>query len=246
MLVKTKSFTLAVRTEGDKNASKVAIMLPGRLDTKDYANFVSHLEYLADKGFYAVAMDPPGTWESPGPIDLFTTTNYVKAVNELIEYFGNKPTLLLGHSRGGSIAVLAGCANPKVMGLVLIMANYKAPTPASPEAIKAGFKLETREVPPGTSKTFDTKVFKMPLSYFEDGQKFIAGEAIKNCYEPKLMFYSQNDKYTSAEEFLEVFSSTPEPKIKYELHCDHDYRYSSEAIKEVNKVMGEFTHKYLD
>lgn len=34
-------------------------MLPGRLDTKDYINFVSHADYLASRDFYVVAIDPP-------------------------------------------------------------------------------------------------------------------------------------------------------------------------------------------
>src|SRR5690349_20918923 len=107
-MIKTRSFELAVNASGNKNASKLAIVIPGRLDTKDYAHNVSHVDYLSSKGYYAVSFDPPGTWDSPGDIELYSTTNCIKAVDELIEYYGNKPTLLLGHSRGGSIAMLAG------------------------------------------------------------------------------------------------------------------------------------------
>jgi len=87
--------------------------MPGRLDTKDYANFVSHLDFLANHGFYTVAIDPPYSWDSPGELKDYTTSNYLKAVNELIDYFGNRPTLLLGHSRGGATAILAS-TNPAV------------------------------------------------------------------------------------------------------------------------------------
>ena len=59
-LIKTKSFELASISQGDKNSGKLALLLPGRLDTKDYVSFVSHLKYFADRGFYAVAFDPPG------------------------------------------------------------------------------------------------------------------------------------------------------------------------------------------
>ena len=90
-LIKTKSFELAILAKGNRDSKKLAILIPGRLDTKNYANFISHAEYLASRGFFAVAFDPPGTWESPGGIDLYTTTNYIKAINELIEYFGNAP-----------------------------------------------------------------------------------------------------------------------------------------------------------
>ena len=89
MNIKTKSFELAISTRGEKNSTRLAIAIPGRLDTKDYLNFTSHIEYLANRNFLAVAFDPPGTWESRGEIESYTTTNYLKAVDELIEHFGN-------------------------------------------------------------------------------------------------------------------------------------------------------------
>src|SRR3989344_5911947 len=107
-ILKTKNFEVAVYIKGDPASAKLAIVTPGRLDTKDYLHNTSLVDYLANRGFYALSFDPPGTWESPGSIDLYTTTNYLKVVDELIEHFGNKPTLLAGHSRGGTVAMLAG------------------------------------------------------------------------------------------------------------------------------------------
>lgn len=102
--VRTKTFELAVCAKGDPRSSKLALVLPGRLDTKSYIHNTRLVDYLASRGYFALSFDPPGTWESPGDITLYTTTNYLKAVDELIEYFGGKPTLLAGHSRGGTIS----------------------------------------------------------------------------------------------------------------------------------------------
>lgn len=60
-IISTKHFQLAINTSGDFNSSKLALVLPGRLDTKDYVNFTSHLEFLASLGYFAVSLDPPGT-----------------------------------------------------------------------------------------------------------------------------------------------------------------------------------------
>lgn len=60
--IKTQSFEMAVNMKGDSRATKLAILMPGRLDTKDYINFTSHAGYLAKKGYFVVAIDPPGTW----------------------------------------------------------------------------------------------------------------------------------------------------------------------------------------
>lgn len=241
-IIKTKSFELAVNTKGDKNSEKIAILLPGRLDTKDYANFVSHLEYLAGKSFYTVAFDPPGTWESPGGIELFTTTNYLKAVNELIEYYGNKPTLLLGHSRGGNVTILAS-TNPCVIGIILVMSSYEAPTP--PESVNGDFQMEHRDLPPGNKRTKEQKEFALPLNYFKDGEKFNPLAILKDCKKPKLLFSGTDDKYYTPKEIQEIYESIPEPKMLHELNSDHSYRRHPEIVEEVNKIIGEFLDRYF-
>ncbi len=124
-----KNFQLAANVKGDPNARKVALVLPGGLDTKDYVHMTSLVDFLANRGYLAVSFDMAGTWDSPGDISLYTTTNYIKAVHELIDYFGNRPTILAGHSRGGKVAIHAGADNPAVNAIVAIMASYGAPLP---------------------------------------------------------------------------------------------------------------------
>ncbi len=238
-IVRTKSFELAILAQGNRNAKKLALLLPGRLDTKDYACFTSHADYLAERGFYAIAFDPPGTWESPGSIDLYTTTNYVKAVNELIEYFGNKPTLLIGHSRGAATAIFAS-SNPVVFGIVPIMANFEEPTAPGAEAMRKGYKLSYRDLPPGTSKTKEQKEFKLPITYWEDGKQYNAGELLKGCTKPKLLIYGTRDEFTPTDVAENLFAEVPEPKTIVRVDCDHDYRYYSEVIKEIEIEIGHF------
>lgn len=242
-IIKTKSFELATISRGDKTSEKVAILLPGRLDTKDYGNFVSHADYLAGRGFFVVAFDPPGTWDSPGGIELYTTTSYIRAVNELIDYFSNKPTLLLGHSRGAAVAIFVS-ANPTVTGIVPIMTNFGKPTPPSEEAIEQGFELWLRDLPPGTSRTKEQKEFKLPLAYWEDGKQYNAGETLKTCAKPKLLVYGTNDEFTPTDVAEKLFTQIPEPKMTKRVGCSHDYRYYSEIIKKVETELGRFLEKY--
>jgi pimeloyl-ACP methyl ester carboxylesterase len=242
-LIKTKSFELAILSRGDRNLKKLAILIPGRLDTKDYANFVSHAEYLANRGFFAIAFDPPGTWESPGEIDIYTTGNYIKAINELIEYLGNKPTLLLGHSRGGSAAILAG-GNVAVTGIVLIFANYEMPTPPDEEALKSGFQISYRDLPLGDHETAEQKTFKLPLSYWKDAELYDPLSVLKKFTKPKLMVYTTRDEFYSPEEIKEIYRSIPEPKMIKEVDSDHDYRRHPEVIREVETEIGRFLDKY--
>lgn len=239
-IIKTASFELATNSRGNINSDKLALVLPGRLDTKDYACFDSHLELLASKGFYAVSFDAPGTWESPGSIDLFTTTNYIKAVNELIEYFGNRSTFLMGHSRGGTVLILAGSQNPCVMAIAPIMATYGEASSPDPEAIRTGIQISHRDLPPGTEKTKVQKEFRLPMNYFKDAQKYNVVEALKSCKIPKLIFYGTNDAFTTVEKVKEVFNKIPDPKVLYELATEHDYRYHKEVIEEINQQLAIF------
>lgn len=243
-IIKTKSFELAIYTQKNINSSKLAVVIPGRLDTKDYAHMRSHVDFLAKHGYFALSFDPPGTWDSPGNIELFTTTNYIKAVNEVIEYYGNKPTLLLGHSRGGSVTILAGTSNPCVTSIAVMMASYGQPTPPSLELIKSGILLEYRDLPPGTSRTKDKKEFALPVSYFEDALQYNPAEVLKKCIKPKLLFYGNRDEFTKPDRVKEVFDSIPDPKTLHELDSDHDYRLYPDIIEEVDKTLEEFIGKY--
>jgi pimeloyl-ACP methyl ester carboxylesterase len=244
-LIKTKSFKLAINKSGSLNSKKLAIALPGRLDTKDYTPFVSHIKYLSNKGFFAISFDPPGTWESPGEIELFTTTNYVKAVNELIDYYGNRPTFLIGHSRGGTISIIVGALNPHVVAFAPIMATYGEATPPDPEAIRTGIKVSYRDLPPGNNPTKEKKKFLLPLNYFTDAKKYPATEMLRKCTKPKLIFYGTADEFTTPERVKEVYENIPEPKMIHELNTVHDYRLKKEIIKEVNRITGEFLDKYF-
>lgn len=244
-IIKTKSFELATNTQGDEKSEKIAILLPGRLDTKDYACFNNHAEYLTKHGFFVVSFDPPGTWDSPGGIGLFTTTYYIKAVNELIEYFGNKPTFLLGHSRGATVAIIVGAANPHVIGYVAVMSSYGGPSKPTQGDIERGYRISYRDLPPGTEKTKEQKKFELPINYFVDGEKYNAAESLTKSTKPKLLFYGTRDEFTETNEAEEVFNNTPEPKMVHRLDSDHDYRYHPDVVEEVNNVIGTFLTKYF-
>ena len=242
-LIKTKSFELAVISEGDVGSSKLAIVMPGRLDTKDYAQNPSHIKFLALKGYFALSFDPPGSWDSPGTLDLYSTTNYILAVNELIEYFGNKQTLLMGHSRGGTVAMLAGPKNPHVTHMISVNSSYggtidkKQPTPGE-------LTVSYRDLPPGTTRTKEKKRFDLPWHYFEDSEKYNALEGLRACTKPKLFFYGTKDELTTEEIVRHMYDVANDPKMIHELDTEHDYRLHPEIIEEVNRVTGQFLDKY--
>jgi pimeloyl-ACP methyl ester carboxylesterase len=242
-IIKTDSFQLAIITSGDKNANKLAIVIPGRLDTKDYAQNPSHIKYLASKGYFAMSFDPPGSWDSPGGLELYSTTNNIKAVNELIEYFGNKPTLLMGHSRGGTVAMLAGPKNDHVTHMVSVNSSSGGPIDVD-KPVPGKSHPSLRDLPPGTERTKEQKRFDLPYHYFEDSEQYNALDGLKACNKPKLFFYGTQDVLTTANIVKHMYDVAAEPKMIHDLDTEHDYRLHAEIIDEVNKVVGEFLDKY--
>lgn len=239
-VIKTKSFELAIYSRGNPSASQLAIVIPGRLDTKDYIHNTSLVDRLTDQGFFALSFDPPGTWGSPGSIELYTTTNCLKAVDELVEYFGNKPTVLAGNSRGGTVAMLAGSKNACVSHIIPIFSYYGAPSDPEPERVVDGKLMSYRDLPPGTERTKTQREFGLPLSYFEDGAQYNALSGLKRCTKSKLFFYGTKDVMNDPEDVKEAFEKSAEPKMIHAVNSEHDYRLHPEAVEEINRTIGEF------
>src|SRR3989338_233429 len=241
----TRNFKVASYSRGNKNSEKLALVLPGRVDSKDYAHMVSHVDFLASKGFYAVSFDMLGTWDSPGDVKNYSTTNYIKIVNELIEHFGNKPTLLLGHSRGGTTAMLVATKNKHVRAIVAVMATYGAPISPSPEDVKRGIHITYRDLPPGNDRqAAKKKKFMLPLNYFVDGKKYDPVAALKNYGGAKLLICGTQDKFIKPGEVRKIYNSLSGQKMFLELNVDHDYRYHPDMVEAVNLKIGGFLKKY--
>jgi len=243
-LVKTKSFELAINSIGDSKSSKMAIVLPGRLDTKDYPHIISHVKHLAEFGFFALSFDPPGTWESKGDISIYSMTNYLKAINELIEYFGNRQTLLVGHSRGGSMSMLAGTTNQNVSAFASIMSSYTyKPERSHDEELswkQDGFLIEEREIP----NTKEIREYKLPYSFYLDQCQYDMSSKLSECKKPKMFVYGEKDIWVEPELVKKAYTISSDPKELRSVNSDHDYRFKQNIVVEINILIDEFLKKY--
>ena len=236
--IQTKSFNLAVYQKGSSESKKLALVLPGRLDTKDYPHMRKHVDFLASKGYIALSFDPPGTWESKGDISIFSTTNYIKAIEELIHYFDNKPTLLIGHSRGGSVAVIAGTKFQEVEKFISIMGKASYKNKKDSEWEKNGTKLHVRDTPLEYAER--TKSFDLSYEFVKDSWQYDSTEDLKHCTKPKIFIAGSKDTIVDKSVVQEVYDLSSEPKQIYIIESDHDYRKDENLIQEVNKIIGRF------
>ena len=239
--IKTRSFDLAVYQKGDIKSNKLALVLPGKLDTKDYPHMREHVDFLASQGYLALSFDPPGTWESDGDISIFTATNYMKAIKELIEYFGNKPTILLGHSMGGAMSIITGIELKQVEKIISIMGKAYYPKQNDTKWKEMGYHLSIRDTPQEYKER--TKTFHLPYSYLTDFYQYDATENLKKCTKPKLFILCNKDDENKKRIIKETFDITSEPKQLSIVDVEHDYRKHKSAIIEVNKIIKEFLQR---
>jgi pimeloyl-ACP methyl ester carboxylesterase len=241
--IKTKSFKIAIYAKGSIKADKLALVMPGKLDTKDYSDMRGHVNFLATKGYFALSFDPPGTWESDGDITIYTMSNYFKAINEIIEYYGNKPTFLVGHSRGANMAIFAGITNRYVTSFVSVMGNatfnpvIKKHYPNKDWETK-GYQKHIRDTPPGYSEK--EKVFKLPYTFLEDEIQYDMLDDLSKCKKPKLFIVCSQDIAVKIELVQNAYNISSEPKQIQIINSGHDYRKSKELIEEVNVIIGKF------
>jgi pimeloyl-ACP methyl ester carboxylesterase len=247
MIIKTSSFQLAVYAQGDPAASKLALVLPGKLDTKDYPHLRSHVEALARQGFFALAFDPPGTWESPGGIELYTMSNYLKAVHEVIEYYGHKATFVMGHSRGGSIAMLAAITHPAVQSFAAVM-SWASFSPQDhggypdEEWRALGYKKIRRALPVGND--IQRREFELPYSFLEDQMKYSMLADLQKLVKPKLFFAGSQDTVVLPAVVKQAYESAAEPKKLVRLDTEHDYRLNPGIIRHVNDEIRAWLSQY--
>ena len=235
MKITTKHFELAVYVKGDESAAKLALVLPGKLDTKDYPHMRSHVDFLSRKGYLALSFDPPGTWDSSGGMELYTMTNYLLAIDELIEHLRNRPTILVGHSRGGSVAMMSAIQNPHVTGFISIM-SQAGPSRLDESRVVDGVFLSSRDLPDDPAKKKD---FKLSLNFYEDSKKYDMMFGLQTCKKQKCFIYGIDDNVITPEQVKEAYNSAAEPKQLIVFDSDHDYRNSPVLIQKMNEVIGQ-------
>ena len=239
--LQTKTFQLATSQAGKPDAPKLAVVLPGLFDTKDYAHIQSHLKRLAELGFHAVSFDPPGTWESPGGIELYTPSNYLQAVHEVIDRFG-KPTFVMGHSRGATMSLASGSSNKLVFALAAVMpshirGDYLGNEDAEWKA--QGHRLLSRDLPPGGGERSYSE--QLPYSFFLDQLNFDCTDSLQASSVPKLFIYGASDTSGATPQSVRaIYEQAGEPKEIHEIPGDHDYRQDPDRIEMVNQIVTDF------
>lgn len=219
---------------------KLALLLPGFLDSPDYLHMITFEKRLNELGYTTERLDPCGLWKT-GDIKNYTITNYLKQINETVNSHKSQnpeEILLVGHSMGGFMAIIAGSKIKEVTKIVSLC--------APPDRIKSAedwngkeFRHSERDLPDNPQKF---RAFDVPYSFAEDGLKYSAVEEVKKIHKPIMIFIALDDIVCPPELTQELVSNAKNPYVVRQKNMGHDFRHSQ---KECNIVMAEI-EKFLE
>ncbi len=228
---------IAIAIQG--KGSKLIIICPGKLDSKDYPHLIDLADRFSQIGYTAVRMDPTGTWESDGSDADFTTTQYLQDVRSIIDHMLNKRAydqiIVSGHSMGGYISLLASTMDQRITGAIAIMSPYALNRPGSAEKLeeweKTGFRLSKRDIPNSNEFRF----YKLPYAHAKDRLQYNILERKAGIKIPVLLVAGEIDDKVKAFEVKKLYDELDTRKEYLEIEgVGHNYREKEEEIQKVN------------
>jgi pimeloyl-ACP methyl ester carboxylesterase len=231
-------FEVAIDQRGDTSAPFLALWSPGRVETKDHPHIQVHLQAAAELGYLAVAFDPPGTGESSGENSDITMFNNVEAMKGLIEHYGNRPTVALGHSRGGTVAMVTAMQTPTVIGFVAVMSRPSRSKP-SVDLEKVDHQIE-RKYDYAKNRVVE---YVLGRKFFEDADQFRIIEGLAEYRKPKLFVGGNRDTIVEPEAVRVGYDAAAFPKEIVIVDAQHHYRNDPREILRVNKPVSAFLIK---
>lgn len=227
--------------------SKLAILCPGFLDTKDYTHLAELAKTLVNRGYTVARFDPTGTWESEGKIADYTTSQYLADVKSVLEYMlresDYKHVLLGGHSRGGMVSILYAARDRRISTVVAIMPSspYTFTGKRREEWEKTGVCVALRDVP----EKGGNREFRVPFSHVTDREQYNVFEDVKKVRAPLILVTGELDKAVLPEHVKMIFDLANEPKKFIEIpKIGHDYRHSLSEVTIVNEEIMNSLKKY--
>jgi pimeloyl-ACP methyl ester carboxylesterase len=217
---------------------KVALLLPGYLDSPDYSHMLIFQERLQELGYLVERIDPCNLWAT-GDIANYSITNFLQQLKERVDYHSQqKPEelVLIGHSQGGMVAIIAGSTLPAVTKVVALCPPDKR-TDSAHKWGETGIRISKRDLPENPDQI---REFAVPYSFVEDAAKYSAAEAIKNLHKPTMIFISLEDTTVLPEITEKIVSNANNPHVIRQPGLGHDFRRSKEQTELVMAEIGKF------
>ncbi|OQB05987.1 MAG: Alpha/beta hydrolase family protein [bacterium ADurb.Bin212] len=220
--------------------NKTAILLPGFLDSKDYAHLVDLDNKLSILGYSVVRINPTGTWEGDGDASKYSITSYLADVdNEINKHQNYQEILLAGHSLGGSIALLYASRNPSVTTAVGIMCPTTYIRDENMAKINSwrerGYKISNRDLPQNPKKQ---REFTLPFSFIEDSMQYDVTLEISKLKGRLILIAGEVDDCVAPKQLKDIYDVANYPKELIVMSgIGHDYRHNQDETEKVNQTI---------
>ncbi|HET8838432.1 MAG TPA: alpha/beta fold hydrolase [Flavobacteriaceae bacterium] len=212
---------------------------------KNFSAVVDISRALIAAGFAVLRFDFTGLGESEG---LFENTNFSHNIDDLIaasDFLSKNyepPTMIIGHSLGGTAAIYASHHLKNIKAVATIA------SPADPDHIKNLLKNDLEEI----EKTGKAVVniggrnFTIKKSFLDDLEIEAYDQILEEMHKPILIFHSPQDKIVSVENAEKLYKLAQHPKSFISLEgADHLLTKEKDA-KYVGKVCASWAIRYLE
>jgi len=205
---------------------KVALLLPGYLDSPDYLHMRTFEKRLKEMGYVVERLDPCNLWATKDTQN-YTISNFIKQIKGRVDYYKKEnpeEIVLIGHSMGGFTAIVAGSKISEVTKIVAL-----CPPPNRNHSVHKwgvdGFRVSKRDLPGKPNEFIE---FAVPYSHVKDALQYSAVEEAKKIRKPLMIFIALKDTVVPPEETEEIVNAANNPYVVRQSHMGHDFRLSQE------------------
>ena len=214
---------------------KLALLLPGYLESPDYHHLVVIDDSLTKLGYTVLRVDPCGLWQTRDT-SYYLTTNYISQVTGIINsYKEQKPEeiILIGHSLGCLVALQIAAVVPQITKVVCL--SPPSSLDKSDHKWVNGYRTTKKDVP-GNSEEFTE--FTIPYSFTEDRKQYSMIDSFNGCQKPILTIMGEDDPSTI--ELEPVLTKLSHLTFKKFPSMGHDFRQSEELCQQVASEIVNF------
>lgn len=211
---------------------KLALLLPGYLESADYRHLVVIDEELSRMGYEVKRVDPCLLWTT-GDVAGYTLTSYIKQIKEIVDScekdeYGE--IVLIGHSLGAAVAIIVGADDIRVTKVVCL----------SPAVVldksrekwgETGIRCSRKDLPNDPSAF---REFCIPLSHLDDRKQHSVTDALLGLAIPIMFLFGSDDP--TADEIKKVADNYKVSRVVKIENMSHDFRQSQDLC---NRVAGE-------
>ncbi|MFA6072431.1 MAG: alpha/beta hydrolase, partial [Janthinobacterium sp.] len=145
---------------------KVALLLPGYLDSPDYLHLITFDKRLKELGYVVERLDLGNLWAT-GDASDYTVTHFIREIRTKVNFYQGQSVseiVVIGHSRGAFTAIIAGS---RIKGIDKIVALCPPPDikASVKKWINKGNRVSKRDLPDNSD---ENREFSIPHRYVED------------------------------------------------------------------------------